>query len=215
MAVGHSPSDHHSSSSVLALIMAQETYSTVDPVFYPAGTTAESGGSALSWSAIAAGTVAAIALTLALLALGSAFGLASVSPWPGVGAAPTAFSIGAGIWLVVTQWLSAAMGGYLAGRLRVRWHGLHTHEVFFRDTAHGFLTWATATVLLAVVAVGAAALSNLAAMPVDAPTSAEAVDAARKAAATLAAFTGLSLVVGAFVGSVGGAIGGRLRDMHP
>ena len=195
--------------------MDTPSYSAVDPVLYPAGTTTESKGSALSWSAVAGGTVAAIALTLTLLTLGSAFGLGSVSPWPGVGARPTTFTIGAGLWLVVTQWLSAAMGGYLAGRLRVRWHGLHTDEVMFRDTAHGFLTWATATVIMAVVAVVAVTLASLAPAPVEAHASTEAVDTARRAAATFAGFTGLSLVIGAFIGSVSGAIGGRLRDMHP
>jgi hypothetical protein len=195
--------------------MATQPYSAVDPVLYPAGATTESKGSALSWSAVAGGTVAAIALTLTLLTLGSAFGLGSVSAWPGVGAKPATFTIGAGIWLVVTQWLSAALGGYLAGRLRVRWHGLHTDEVMFRDTAHGLLTWATATVLMAIVAVAAVTLASLAPAPADVPTSQEALDAARKVATTFAGFTGLSLVVGAFIGSVSGAIGGRLRDMHP
>ncbi|MBC9030811.1 hypothetical protein IAG41_00250 [Sphingomonas sp. JC676] len=179
------------------------------------GAPENAGGSALSWSAIAAGTVGAIALTLALMALGSAFGLASVSPWPGVGARATTFTIEAGIWLIATQWFSAALGGYLAGRLRVRWHGLYSDEILFRDTAHGFLTWATATVLMAAVAVAATALSSLAANPVDATVTAETVDAARKAAAAFAGFGGLSLIIGAFVGSVGGAIGGRLRDLHP
>ena len=41
------------------------------------------------------------------------------------------------------------MGGYLAGRLRTKWANTHTHEVFFRDTAHGFITWAVATILVA------------------------------------------------------------------
>jgi hypothetical protein len=195
--------------------MATQPYSSVDPVLYPGGAPAGPGASALSWSAVAGGTVAAIALTITLVALGSAFGLGSVSPWPGVGAKPTTFTIGAGVWLIVTQWLSAALGGYLAGRLRVRWHGLHTDEVLFRDTAHGLLTWATATVIMAIVAVAAAALSSIAVAPVHPSVDKESVDAARKVATTFAAFTGLSLVVGAFIGSVSGAIGGRLRDMHP
>lgn len=195
--------------------MASEPYSAVDPVLYPTGAPAPSTGSAVSWSAVIAGTVAAIALTLILLSLGSAFGLASVSPWPGVGAKPTSFTIGAGIWLVITQWLSAVLGGYLAGRLRVRWHGLHTDETFFRDTAHGLLTWATATVVMAIVAVIATVMTSATAPPVDATATKEAIDAARKAAAAFAGFTALSLLIGAFVGSVGGAIGGGLRDKHP
>jgi hypothetical protein len=195
--------------------MDRQTYSATDPVLYPAGSSSESKGSAVSWSAVAAGTVAAIALTVTLVTLGSAFGLGSVSPWPGVGAKPTAFTIGAGLWLVVTQWLSAALGGYLTGRLRVRWHGLHTDEVMFRDTAHGLLTWATATVVMGIVTVAAVTLASLAPTPADVHASAETVDSARKVASTLAGFTGLSLVIGAFIGSVSGAIGGRLRDMHP
>ena len=216
MAVGHPAADHHHPAADLALIIATTpTYNAVDPVLYPAGSTTESRGSAVSWSAVTAGTVAAIALTLTLLTLGSAFGLGSVSPWPGVGARPTEFTIGAGLRLVVTQWLSAAMGGYLTGRLRVRWPGLHTDEVMFRDTAHGLLTWATATMLMAIVAVVATALASLGAAQADVPATREAVEAARKVGTTFAAFTGLSLVIGAFIGSVAGAIGGRLRDMHP
>ncbi|MGA2190903.1 MAG: hypothetical protein ABSH33_20485 [Steroidobacteraceae bacterium] len=57
------------------------------------------------------------------------------------------------IWLIVTQWVSAGMGGYVAGRLRIRWVGTHTHEVFFRDTAHGLVTWAVAVVLTAAAAI--------------------------------------------------------------
>lgn len=195
--------------------MATNIPPSVGSDLYPSGIASASSASAVSWSAIFAGTVAAVAMTLILIAIGSAFGFASVSPWPGVGAAPTTFTIAAGVWLIVTQWLSSAVGGYLAGRLRVRWHGLHTDEVFFRDTAHGLLTWATATVLVAMVAVAASALSTIAATPVDVEMSKDAIDAARKAAMSVAGFTGLSLLVGAFVGAVAGAIGGRLRDLHP
>ena len=108
-----------------------------------------SGGSAASWPAIVAGAFVAAAVSIALLALGSGLGFASVSPWPGHGVSATTFAVTTAIWLIVMQWVSAAVGGYLAGRLRTRWVGTHTHEVFFRDTAHGFITWAVATVLVA------------------------------------------------------------------
>jgi hypothetical protein len=107
--------------------------------------------SAVSWAAIFAGAFAATGVTLVLLALGSGLGFASVSPWPNAGVSGKIFAAGAVIWLIVTQWISAGVGGYVAGRLRTRWIGTHTHEVFFRDTAHGLITWAVATVLVAVV----------------------------------------------------------------
>jgi hypothetical protein len=98
----------------------------------------------------------AISTSLVLFALGSGFGLAIVSPWPGRGASATGFTVNAAIWLIVTQWLSAALGGYIAGRLRTKWVGTHTHEVFFRDTAHGLITWSVATVVVAIVLAGSA-----------------------------------------------------------
>ena len=112
--------------------------------------------SAVSWPAIIAGAVVAAAITLILLALGAGLGFASVSPWPGVGPTAGAFTVMVGIWLIVTQWVSSGVGGYVAGRLRIRWAGLHSHEVFFRDTAHGFLTWAVATVVGVFLLTGAA-----------------------------------------------------------
>lgn len=117
----------------------------------------ESAKSAVSWSAIFAGMVVAAAVTLVLTALGSALGLASISPWAHRGASATTFTVMAAVWMIVVQWGSSAVGGYTAGRLRTKWAGLHTHEVFFRDTAHGFVTWATATVLMALLLSGAAA----------------------------------------------------------
>lgn len=43
------------------------------------------------------------------------------------------------------------MGGYLAGRLRSKWVSGHTDEVYFRDTAHGFLAWAVAALVTAAM----------------------------------------------------------------
>jgi hypothetical protein len=47
--------------------------------------------------------------------------------------------------------LSFSIGGYMPGRLRSRWIGVHGDEVFFRDTAHGFIAWAFATAFGAVL----------------------------------------------------------------
>jgi hypothetical protein len=217
-----------------------------------------------------------------------------VSAWPNAGATATTFTISAGIGLIVVQWLSSAFGGFVTGRLRTKWPGLHTHEVFFRDTAHGFLSWALATIvgtlLLAAVAssiVGggvraASGISDYAidglfrSDRIDASTSAQdaaaqatrilangirngdvppadrtylaqlvaaktgisqadaqkrvddtitgakdaevkarqAADAARKATATFAIFTALSLLIGAFVASAAAAYGGNVRDEY-
>jgi len=128
----------------------------VEQVVTPAAapTAVSSGKSAASWPAIFAGAVVAAAATLILVALGSGLGLASISPWSNHGASATTFAVAGAIWLILTQWISAGLGGYIAGRLRTRWVGTHTHEVFFRDTAHGLVTWAVATVLVAVVLSG-------------------------------------------------------------
>ncbi len=114
------------------------------------------GGSAASWPAIFAGAFVATGTTLALGALGAGLGFAAAGPWPAHPSATT-FAMTTAIWLIVTQWVSAALGGYIAGRLRTRWVGTHTHEVFFRDTAHGLITWAVATVLIALLFAGATA----------------------------------------------------------
>jgi hypothetical protein len=114
--------------------------------------------SAVSWAAIIAGAVAAAATTLLLVALGSGIGLSSVSPWSSANPTASTFTLLAAVWLIIVQWLSSATGGYMAGRLRKKWTGLHTDEVLFRDTAHGFLAWALASVF--VVALASSAMSS-------------------------------------------------------
>ncbi len=103
--------------------------------------------SAVSWPAVLAGALVAVAVTVMLLALGGGLGLAAVSPWGGNPSA-TSFSVMVAVWLIIVQWVSAGLGGYLTGRLRTKWTDVHTHEVFFRDTANGFLTWAVASVVV-------------------------------------------------------------------
>lgn len=112
----------------------------------------ESNVPALAWGPVIGGATTASAASLILLLLGSGVGLTMVSPWSGESASFTTVSVTAAIWFVIVQWLSSALGGYLTGRLRTKWAGVHTDEVFFRDTAHGFLSWALATVVVAGLA---------------------------------------------------------------
>ena len=113
--------------------------------------------SAVSWGAIAAGAVGAAALALVLIALGAGLGLSAISPWSDSGVSASTFKTGTGIYLVIVAVMSSAVGGYLAARLRSKWSGLHTNEVVFRDTAHGFIAWALATLLSAGALSSAAA----------------------------------------------------------
>jgi FlaG/FlaF family flagellin (archaellin) len=303
LATWRANSDHHPSRADLALIM-----DTI-PAGSAGGTTAvgnEASSSAVSWAAIIAGAFAALALTVVLTSLGAGLGLTTISAWPNSGASVTTFTISAGIGLIVVQWLSSAFGGFITGRLRTKWAGVHTHEVFFRDTAHGFLSWAlttiVGTVLLAaatssIVGGGVRAASAVAGGAAQAVTSGisdysvdslfrsdhvdastsnqevaaqasrilangvrngdvppgdrnylaqlvatktgipqadaqkrvddtiastkeaeikarQAVEATRKATATFAIFTALSLMIGAFVASAAAAFGGNIRDEY-
>jgi hypothetical protein len=126
----------------------------------------------VQWAAVFAGAAAAAALSLILLILGLGLGLSSVSPWAQSGVSAMSFGISTIVWLGLTQVLASGMGGYLAGRLRTRWIGVATDEVYFRDTAHGFLAWAVASLLTAslltssiasIVGSGASATASIAA----------------------------------------------------
>ena len=252
--------------------------------------------SAVSWPAVFAGAFIATAFTIMLLSLGSGLGLASVSPFTGNPSATT-FTVLAAIWLIIVQWVSSALGGYMTGRLRTRWVSVHTREVFFRDTANGLLSWAVASVF--IVGIVASSASSLLGTGTHAAASAanstapsaymldtlfrpanpggtqataqdrseasgilaqgvtgtvdqtdqtylaqlvaartgitladaqgrvtnavaqeqvavvkakQAANAARKAASGFALYTFASMIIGAFIAAVSGAIGGRLRD---
>ena len=108
--------------------------------------------SAVSWSAILAGAAVSAGLSLILLAIGSGIGFSVANPWSnGAAATTTKAATVAGIYITVTAVMASAIGGYLAGRLRHLWLGTHPHEAFFRDTAHGLVSWAVATVAGAVL----------------------------------------------------------------
>ncbi|MDI6028742.1 hypothetical protein QBK99_21440 [Corticibacterium sp. UT-5YL-CI-8] len=131
----------------------QSDYTTAE-----VGTQVESSKSAVSWGPIIAGAFAASTITFILMLLGSGLGLTMVSPWSNEGASVTTFAVSTAIWLIIVQWLASGAGGYLTGRLRTKWVGIHTDETFFRDTAHGFMSWAVAT-LVTVMVLGSAITS--------------------------------------------------------
>lgn len=113
---------------------------------------AEAGSaSGVSWPAIFAGAFAAAALSFILVMLGFGLGFSSISPWSGEGISAKAIGYSTAGWLIFTQLAASAVGGFLAGRLRVKWAGVHTREVYFRDTAHGFLAWSVASLATAAL----------------------------------------------------------------
>lgn len=114
--------------------------------------------SGICWASVIAGTVVSLAITILLLWFGTALGLTVSSPWADSGVSATTFKIATGLYLVVVAMISSALGGHIAGRLRGGWDSTtHANEVYFRDTAHGFVTWATATFIGAVLLASAAA----------------------------------------------------------
>jgi hypothetical protein len=115
----------------------------------------EQANTGVSWDAVAAGAVAAAAFTILLVAFGAGLGFSAVSPWSDSGLSAAGFRTATGIYLVLISIMASAIGGYMAARLRTRFVGLHGNEVYFRDSAHGFIAWAFATVLTAT-ALGAA-----------------------------------------------------------
>lgn len=110
---------------------------------------ADASAPGVSWSAVFAGAAAAAALSFLLLMLGVGLGLSAVSPWSNRGATAAAIGLSTVGWIAFTQIAASGLGGYMAGRLRTRWVTVHTDELFFRDTAHGMLAWAVATLVMA------------------------------------------------------------------
>jgi hypothetical protein len=166
---------------------------------------ADAGASAVSWGAIFAGAAGAAALSLILLILGTGLGLSSVSPFSGQGAGATAFGVSTILWLSFTQLAASGIGGYLAGRLRTHWADVQADEVYFRDTAHGFLAWGVATLLTAallssvigsIVSGGAQAAASVAGTATTGATVATAAQASR------AEGSGSTDVTGYFVDSL-------------
>jgi hypothetical protein len=116
----------------------------------------ESFSSGVSWAAVIGGAFVSASLALILISLGTGLGFSSVSPWSNFVVSASTVGKAAIAWLIFTQIIASAMGGYLAGRLRTKWTNVHTDEVYFRDTAHGFLVWAVGLVITASLLASAA-----------------------------------------------------------
>ncbi|MEN5303039.1 hypothetical protein [Pseudomonas sp. TWI628] len=151
----------------------------ITPADYPAVDTQNRSG--VSWAAVFAGAAAAASVSLILVVLGAGLGFAASSPWADEGASAKALGVSTIVWLLVTQIIASGLGGYIAGRLRVKWANLHGDEVYFRDTAHGFLSWAVATLVAAMLVLGAA--GNLLGAGASAASQAATVSAATGGAA--------------------------------
>ena len=154
--------------------------------------------SAVSWGAVFAGAVAAASLSLILLMLGMGLGLSSVSPWAPEGISAATFGVSTVVWLTFAQLVASATGGYMAGRLRSRWTAVHGDEVHFRDTAHGFLAWAVAS--LATAALLTSVIGGI-------------VGGGAKAGASLASAG--ATAAGAVVAASGGAVAAKADEGGP
>ena len=89
----------------------------------------------------------------------------------------------------MTQIVASGLGGYIAGRLRVKWANMHGDEVYFRDTAHGFLAWCVATLVTATLVVGSVSSIVSGGVQAGASVVGGAASAATQAAGTVAANT--------------------------
>lgn len=168
---------------------------------------------AISWPAIFAGATASAALSLILLVLGMGLGLSALSPWTGIRGTTTAITASTIIWICLTAFAASGLGGYIAGRLRTRWPDARRDEVYFRDTAHGFLSWAVATLLTAAVLTSVIG----AILGTDTGAAADATrivtEEARRNAAVASLWIFASLLIGAFSASLLATWGGRQRDL--
>ena len=125
----------------------------------PAAT--ESTHSHIDWPAIIGGIVLASALSVVMIAFGSAIGLTFVSVSSSAKGVAIGAGIGAALWFIWVQVSSFMAGAYLTGRMRKRAHDSTEHEVEVRDGSHGLLVWAGSVVLGSVLAFsGASSLVN-------------------------------------------------------
>jgi hypothetical protein len=170
----------------------------------------------VSWGAIFAGAFVGVATSLLLTAVGAGLGFSLGFPGLASRESLAGFTPEAGAYAMVVQVLSAALGGYVTGRMRHVWLDVHYDEAHFRDTAHGLIAWAVMTVGAVVLA--AAVLAPYAAA-LAGPVIADAPPVDPKRAADIAAqssfFIAVGMLLSAFVASVAARLGGQQAEgMH-
>src|SRR5262245_56006786 len=136
----------------------------VDPAAPAAVVEAPAGFCYVQWGPVIAGALVAAALALVLHAFAAGLGLSLSSTAPTWRDASFALILLSGLYLLMVALLSYGLGAYVAGRLRARLNPGTVEEIEFRDGVHGLLVWALATLLAALIALGAAqAVARLAA----------------------------------------------------
>ena len=160
------------------MLKTQPVSNNINLPYQPVG---ESNQSAVSWAAVIAGAVIAAALTITLITGGTGLGFLAISPWHNDGVSGTSLAIGTIVWLMVTQIIAYGIGGYVTGRLRTKWSDVHADEIYFRDTAHGFIVWALSSI------VGVVLLSSVAASMISGTAQAGATVAGTSAGVVSAA----------------------------
>lgn len=106
----------------------------------------------LDWGPVILGALGAAAMSVVLLAFGSALGLSVVSPYAYAGISAKGAAILSAVYLALVMVASFAAGGYIAGRMRSPWRTTDETESHFRDGAHGFGVWAIGVLLGAAMA---------------------------------------------------------------
>jgi hypothetical protein len=175
----------------------------------------------VSWSAILAGAAVSLALSLLLAILAAGFGM-QISLYALASRASLGdFTPAVGAWAVVAQVVPAALGGYLAGRLRHGWHGVADDESHFRDTAQGLISWAVSALVgvLFVAVILAPYADHLAAgtlTQTSAPGTAADLQRAANISAQASYFAAVGMLLSAFVSAVAGRLGGlQVEEAHP
>jgi hypothetical protein len=118
----------------------------VGPAPLGSSAAATPGASFVEWGSVLAGAFLAAAISFVLLTFGAAIGLSATSPWPNSGVSAKVIASVAVFWAMAQQIGAFMAGGYVAGRMRSRWHETG-HEADFRDGLHGGLVWAVGVVI--------------------------------------------------------------------